>query len=142
MPGEQPATRDLAYRWLAAVRRGGVSAPEALALTTPGFRLNLPRSLAPIVEGAGLDLPRDRLGEIDRAVRQAFDVEGCGVVRKGYDIFQGDRGGLQADLSLRTAQGEALEVQFAVTFERAADKLAAVWAHLDTAELKRALVGA
>jgi hypothetical protein len=138
MSGE-PSTRDLAHRWLAAVRRGGCASPEALALTGPDFRLNLPRSLAPVLEGAGLEIPPERLAGIDAAVRTAFDVGRCEVARRGYDIFQGDKGGLQADLRLRTPDGQAFDVVFALTFARAGDRLSAVWVHADTAEIRRAL---
>jgi hypothetical protein len=142
MSGDAPSTRDLARRWLAAVRRGGCASPEALALTARDFRLNLPRALADVVEGAGLDIPRDRLAAIDAAVRKVFDVDRCEVLRRGYDIFQGDRGGMQADLVLRTPTGKAFEIVFAATFARFGDKLCAVWVHADTADIKLGLAAA
>ncbi|HEY3696799.1 hypothetical protein [Phenylobacterium sp.] len=137
-----PSTRDLARRWLAAVRRGGCAGAEALALTGPDFRLHLPRALSPVVAGAGLDIPRERLAGIDTAVRGVFDVDRCQVARKSYDIFQGDKGGMQAELALRTPGGKAFEIVLAITFARAGDTLSAVWVHADTAEVMHRLAAA
>lgn len=137
MSGEEIPTRELASRWLAAVRRGGIGASDALELTTPNFRLHLPRSLAPLLKGAGLDVRHDELAGIDHEIRRVFDVQNSSVVGRGFDIFQGDRGGLQATVNLRTVSGQSFDVQCAATFQRDGDKLAAVWVHADTAEVKQ-----
>lgn len=138
MSGE-PTTRELASRWLAAVRRGGVAAADTLELTTPDFRLHLPRSMAPLIKGAGHDLRRDQLAAIDQEARRMFDVAGSTVVARGYDIFQGDSGGLQAMLNVKTVSGQSFDVRVVATFQRDGNALAAVWVHADTLKVKQQL---
>jgi hypothetical protein len=139
MPGEPPSTRTLAHAWLAAVRDHGLAGETAMALVAPDFRLNLPRTLAPLLDGAALDTPPGRLAEVDAALRTHLDLAACEITRVDYDVFQGDRGGAQAQVRVRTLKGRTLDTVAAATFQRAGDKLCAVWVHADTVDLLRAL---
>jgi len=142
MPSGEPlSTRSLAHAWLAAVREGGLSGSAAAALTSADFRLNLPRSLAPFLAGVDLDTPPARFPDVDAALKARLDLPGCEVLKVAYDVFQGDRGGVQAELRLKTVNGDAFGALAAVTFLRSGDKLAAVWVHADTSDIVAALAG-
>jgi hypothetical protein len=133
-------TRDLASRWIAAVAKGGLASEAAVALTTADFKLNLPRSLSPYLGVPGLDTPRSALAGVEAAARKLFDPGAVKVGRKVYDIFQGDRGGVQYAIRLQPRRGGApLDTVVSLTFARANDALAAVWVHLDTSDLKLTL---
>ena len=133
-------TRDLANRWIAAVAKGGLGGEAALALTTADFKLNLPRSLSPYLGVSGLDTPRSALAGVEAAARKLFDLDAVKVGRKVYDIFQGDRGGVQYEIRLQAKRGaKPLDTVISLTFARADDTLAAVWVHLDTSDLKLVL---
>jgi hypothetical protein len=139
MPGDtnRGLTRRLARAWMAAARNG-LASRKAMALTCADFRLNLPRSLAPLVEGAGLGLTAERLAQIDRSISGLIDVERCEVRKVDYDIFGDDRGGLQATVRIAFRSGAAADVVCAATFARAGEKLSEVWIHADTVELRNA----
>jgi len=139
MPGEpdRNLTRRLARAWMAAAI-SGLAANEAMALTTADFRLNLPRSLTPLLEGTGLGVPSGRLAQIDDSIRSLIDIERCKVRKVDYDIFGDERGGTQATVRIALRSGGAVDVVCAATFARSGEKLSEVWIHADTVELRSA----
>jgi sensor domain CHASE-containing protein len=135
------STRDLARAWIAAVRESGLGGAKALALTTADFKLNLPRSLSPHLGVAGLDTSRDQLDRVEAAVRALFDLGQITVGPPVYDIFQGDRGGVQFPVRLQPRGGTAFDTVVSLTFARAGEALSAVWVHTDTSDILLALGG-
>lgn len=133
------ATRDLAYRWIAAVCEEGLSGPAAEALVTADFLLHLPRSTAMLTAGASLDTPRSRFGDVMEAVFEHFDIRATAVVSKNADIFGDDRGGIQYVLRLQPKAHPSFELLTMVTFERRGDRLSVVRVHADTAMLLHGL---
>ena len=133
------STRDLAYRWIAAVCHEGLNHSAAEALVASDFLLHLPRSTAWLTADAGLDTPRARFGAVTEAVGEHFDIRATTMVSNKIDIFDGDRGGLHYVLRVQPHRYPSFELLVVLTFERTGDHLSAVRVHADTAMLLRGL---
>jgi hypothetical protein len=136
---EPGSTRDLAYRLMRAFVSGSADLMQTGDLLHEDCRFHLPRSATGYTGGHGHDTPPTKLTEAIQAANAKLDFAKARVTRTVYDIFQGDRGGIQFFVLLAPRGADPYELQVTATFERRDDKLAAVWLHADTAMIRMML---